>query len=198
MKNKLNIDLVFLYQLPLVRNYGFTDNDPEYDDWVSKYREEYYTFLDFIEQAKMSDIIYLYMYAFRENTPDVGTLVYALADTSEEISETKMKFVVSRPDIIGFQRKIVLGDNIDELLPEGRDRFDKELTIFLGESYTMSVIDDALQGIVYEKETDGDMTTYKVQDGVIDTLVATPNKIVITISDDRLVDYYRTSPRNPD
>ena len=147
MKNKFNIDLVFLYQLPLVRDSGFTDSDPEYDEWVAKYDKEDTIFQEFIKKASLDDLVYIYIYAFREKTPDIVTLAYTLADTSEEINETTVKYIVSRSDIIGFQRKIILGDNIDEILPEGRDRFDKELTRFFGESYNPRFIDEALQGI---------------------------------------------------
>lgn len=198
MKNKFNIDLVFLYQLPLVRDHGLADSDPEFDKWTAKYSDEYSAFLKFAEHASLEELLYIYIYAFREKTPDIVTLAYTLADTSEEIEETIVKYIVSRSDIVGFQRRITLGNNIDELFPEGRDRFDKELTVFLGQSYNINAIDEALQGLDYEKLIQYEETVYTVQDGVIDTLIATPNKIVITINDDKLVDYHRIFPRNPD
>lgn len=199
MKNKFNIDLVFLYQLPLVRDYSIGGGrDTELQDWMFKYDKERATFEKFEKQANINDLLYIYIYSFREQAPDITRIAFTLNGRYEDVNETITKYLTSRSDIISFETKTILGDNIDEFFPEGRDRFDKELTIFLGEPYAIRAIDEALQGISYDKEIDGEKTIYKVQDGVIDTLVATPDKIVITINDDKLVDYYRTSPRNPD
>ncbi|WP_299679137.1 hypothetical protein [uncultured Dokdonia sp.] len=198
MKNKFDLNLEFLYQLPLVRDYSIGGGfDKELDDWMSKYDKERADFQKFEKRATINDLLYTYIYSFREKTPDLTSLAFTIEETYEKISETKTKYMTSRSDITSFEVKTVLGDNRDEFFPEGRDRFDKELTIFLRQSYTINAIDEALQEIMYEKEMEGDTITYKVQDGVIDTLVVTPDKIIITISDDKLVDYYRTSPRNP-
>ena len=196
--NKFKLDLAFLYQPPLVRDYDMVDNDTELQDWMFRYDKERAAFQEFEEQASVNDLLYIYIYAFKEQTPSLVRLAVTITDSYERLTNGTRKDKTRRSDIIGFESILLLGNNIDEISPEGRDRFDKRLSIFLGESYNIAVIDEALQGLEYEKTMDGNKTIYSVQDGVIETLVATPTQIVITISDDKLVDYYRTSPRNPD
>lgn len=193
VNNKFNLDLIFLYKEPLDREYIILDNDKEFQEWTNKYEKQENLFVNYISNCSLNDFVYLLVRAFTTKYPNFTTLGFTLGnsnwDKKEENFTTFENFI--RKDIKTFFSELYLGPVNDPLHPEIREIFDKRITMEFNNSFSESIIPEALIGKNYIKTMDGNRSIYKVQESPIDSLEYVDKKIIININPLYVFLYYK-------
>ena len=190
MKNKFNLDMMFLYQEPLKRDYIVLDNDTEYDEWFYKYEKEEDKYCELVKQCSFNDLVYLFIRPFIEKYPRVYKIAFSVSSNYECIDGYLYKYKkFNRNDVLKFETESEIGPIKNEFLPEDRDIYDKKITVEFTESINQNTIVDALEGKEFTKSKKNDSTNYLVKNSPIDYIEVYEKKMVIYINP-KMVIYY--------
>jgi hypothetical protein len=126
VNNKLNLDLIFLYQKPLNRDYSVLDNDVAGREWTHRYEKQRKDFRSFVKQCSLANLAYIFIRSFAVEYPKVTNLGFSIGDIPLYGDEGLKKFEdFIRPDIKNFESELYLGPVLDPILmPNERDLYD--------------------------------------------------------------------------
>lgn len=184
MKNKFNLDLVFLYQEPLKRDFFIAlDRDEEFEEWIYKYEKEQDEFYDFTNKCSTDDLIYMFIKPFVEKYPRVFKIALSIASDYQVVDEDIYKFVkFKRNDIKRLETELEIGPIKNKYLPEDRDTYDKKITIEFTKSFSQNAVIEALKGKEYTQANINGLTTYIVKNSPIDRLEVSDKGFTILIN----------------
>lgn len=192
MKNKFNLDLSFLYQEPLIRDYYVAGIDKEYEAWKNKYENEKNEFRKFSEESKLEDFVYMFVIAFRDTFPNVISLSYFFCGESVKETETRTSHEeYFRDDIEYFATEMLIGPLKDDESDLNRDNYEKEVIINFKENIPEKIIKKALEDISYEKTVEGEKTIYSIDGSPIDRLEVTDKGLTLLINPEKVILYYK-------
>jgi hypothetical protein len=193
MTNKFNLDLRFLYQKPLERDYMIGGGpDLERIKWEQKYEEGKDSFRAFVKQCAIDDLVYVFILAFKDNYPNISRLALSICNNSIKRIENYREYdEFDRKDIVSMSTNLFLGPIEDELMPMERDVYETKLNMKFSSSFSIDAIESALEGLSFSKEIIEGKTLYTIQNSPIKTLEVTANEFSIHVNEDKVILYYK-------
>ncbi|WP_452599006.1 hypothetical protein [Pontimicrobium sp. MEBiC01747] len=190
--NKHKLDLRFLYQKPLIRDYDVMGIDFERRAWDKKYEKGEDKFRNFIRKCSLENFIYIYINIFTEKFPNVLRLAFTFSGNLSQPEEQINEFnEFDRSDITSLITKEYIGPIKNEFDPGDRDIYETKLSLEFKKSFPLDTVEEALEGLTYTKTKENDTTIYEVEDSPIKTLEVTNTGFTININEDKVVLYYK-------
>lgn len=190
--NKNNLDLRFLYQEPLVRDYDVMGIDLEQRAWDKKHEKGEEKFRNFVKECSLKDFIHTYIGVFKDKFPNGSRLAFSFCGNVSYPEENIKEFKeFDRSDIESYKTKKYIGPVKNELDPENRDVYETKLILKFTESFSLETIEEALEGLIYTKSEENEITIYEVEDSPIKTLEVSDTGFNININDDKIILYYK-------
>lgn len=191
--NKFNLNLAFLYQEPLDRDYIIGGGpDLERIEWEQKYELEEDIFLSYVKDCSLDDLIYLIVHIFKVKYPNIIRLAYKISKESNRIAEDKVKyFDFYRDDIIYFNTDLFLEPILDEFLREFRDVYETSVSLKFKKPFSILSIEEALEGTVYSKLISDELVQYDVKNSPIKSIDVKADSFTIHINREKVILYYK-------
>ena len=202
--NKKDLDLSFLYQEPLIRDYSRLDEDDEFLQWMLEYQEEQDAFSKYVKDCSLDDFVYLMIVAFKDKYPNFINLnstfhsaplqmekwaeVDKIRTSFEKIDQFETNF--DRGDIVKLIVHMHIGPMRNEFDPGDRDMYEQKICIEFNEAIPARVLDEALHGNNYELNKEGDSTVYTLIDSPIAKLYLKDKSLEIEINEEKVYLYY--------
>jgi len=193
MTNKFNLDMRFLYQEPLIRDY-IVGGGPDHEriEWENKYEKGEDAFSAFIKKCSLEDLIYVYLYAFKEKFPNILRLAFSVCNSTEFSEDNTTKYIeFDRSDITAFDTESNVGSIKDQFNPIKRDVYETMVKLCFNKTVPISAIEEALLGLSYTKEISNTNTIYSVENAPIKKVVVTIKSFTIYINEEKVVLYYK-------
>ncbi len=190
--NKNNLDLKFLYQEPLVRDYDVMGIDLEQRAWDKKHEKGEEKFRNFVKKCSLKDFIHTYIRVFKDKFPNGSRLAFSFCGNVSYPEENIKEFKeFDRSDIKSYVTEKYIGPIKNEFDPGNRDVYETKINIEFKKVFSLETVDKALEGLSYTKNRENDITVYEVEDSPIKTLEVTDTSFSININEDKVVLYYK-------
>ena len=119
-------------------------------------------------------------------------MAFTIAETYEHPTNNTSAYInLEREDIISFVTEKYRGSIKNELIPEDRDVYETEIALQFSKPFSLSVIDEALEGVVFTKSTTSEITTYLVENSPIAKLEVTSKSFTIYVNKEKVYLYYK-------
>jgi hypothetical protein len=192
MENKFNLKTNFLYQLPLNRDYmigGGTDVKKE--EWHSRFEDEEIIFGNFLTSCDFKELIEILVVSYAKKHPNFLRIVFELFETLERSDKLCTKYIKPyRTDLIKAVDEIFTGELVDDVLME-YEVYEKSIYFEFTENIPADIVEEALEGLTYEKYTEDTQIIYNVEKSPIATLTLNDNSFKIELNQDYVVQYHK-------
>lgn len=71
-----------MYQEPIIGGFNQLDSNTKLYEWMNKYREDFLTFIKYVENCSLEEFVYLFVIAFKEKYPNFSNLKNSFYDGS--------------------------------------------------------------------------------------------------------------------
>lgn len=179
---KETLDLKFLYPEPLIRDHSFLGEDSELANWQNKYYKEEQVASDFIEVCSTNDFIYLIVSIFKENFPyymRFCTCFAAKIYSKGKIYSSESTSEFYRMDLV--HHKISYHVEMETLADgfEEEKSFEKELLLEFNYTISTIPIEQALEGLKYEKSVNEGIVNFEVENAPIQSVCVEGNSLTL-------------------